>query len=366
MLRSVKDGRKSVKIKIGNKTLGEKPYVIAEFGVNHNGSFERAIEGIRKAAQAGADAIKFQTYTADELVVKGTPKFWEFEDDKDKNQHDAYSELGGEPKEWYPKLIEECNKQGIEFLTTCFSKETADYFNELGMKAFKVASSDMSTLPYLRHIARYGKPILLSTGASTMEEIEEAVDAIEDEGNSQIVIMHCTLCYPTMYADKDVHYEDANLNIIKTLKEKYPQYVIGISDHTQTPFSSIIAYTMGADVVEKHYTVDKTLGKSADHWFSVDPLELMVMVNGMSAVDILRGQSKKKVFDCEKDTRLYDKRSIVSATSIPKGTIIQEEMLTYKRPGTGIYPKFYKIIVGKKALEDIPADTILSWSMLSS
>jgi N-acetylneuraminate synthase len=233
------------------------------------------------------------------------------------------------------------------------------------MKAFKVASSDMSTLPYLAHIAKYGKPILLSTGASTLEEIREAVETIEDAGNSQIVILHCTLCYPTMYGDKEIHYEDANLNIIQTLKEKFPDYVIGISDHTQTPFSSIIAYALGAEVIEKHYTVDKTLGKSADHWFSVDPKELQVMVFGMNAVKTLRGESEKKVFSCEKETRLYDKRSIVTKVPIEKGTIISEDMLTYKRPGTGIYPKFYKIIVGKKALENIPADTTLQWAMLS-
>lgn len=356
-------------MKIGNKEIGgNKTYVIAEFGVNHNGSYDRAVEGIIKAAQAGADAIKFQTYTADELVCKNTPKFWEFEDDKEKDQHEAYAGLGGEPREWYPKLMKVCEENEIEFLTTCFSKETADYFNELGMKAFKVASSDLSTLPYLEHIAKFNKPILLSTGAATMEEIREAVETIENTGNNKIIILHCTLCYPTMYknedgtVDKSIHYEDANLNVIRTLQKEFPNYPVGISDHTQTPFSSVIASAVGASVIEKHYTVDKTLGKSADHWFSVNPEDLKDIVDGCKKIETLKGISEKKVLDCEKETRLYDKRSIVSAVNIKDGEVITKEMLTYKRPGTGIFPKFYKNFVGKKATRDIEQDEILKWT----
>lgn len=351
-------------MKIGNKEIGYGTYVIAEFGVNHNGSLERAKEGIRKAAEAGADAIKFQTYTADELVVRGTPKFWEFEGDNGKNQHDAYSEIGGFPLEYYPELIKCCKENNIEFLSTAFSFEAADYLNSLGMAAFKVASSDMSHLPFLTHIAKFGKPIILSTGASTMEEIKEAVDTILEAGNNQIIILHCTLCYPTMYKDREVHYEDANLNIINTLAMEFPHLPIGISDHTQTSFSSVIARAMGACVIEKHYTVDKTLGKSADHWFSVDPKELKEIVDGCKQVVTLAGSAHKRVFECEEETRKYDKRSIVSKVAIPAGTTITEEMLTYKRPGTGIWPKYNKLVIGKKANQDIPADTILQWTLL--
>lgn len=352
-------------IKIGNKEVGNgRTYIIAEGGVNHNGSLDRAKEMIRQAAKAGADAIKFQTYTADELVCKNTPKFWKFEGDEDKNQHDAYTDLGGEPREWYPELIKTCEENNIEFLTTCFSTETADYFNELGMKAFKVASSDMSTLPYLEHIAKYNKPILLSTGASTMPEIIEAVKTIKNAGNNQIVVMHCMLCYPTMYGDKKVHYEDGNFNVIKTLKEVFPDLVVGISDHTQTAFSSVIACAMGADVIEKHYTIDKTLGKSADHWFSVDPKELKEIVDGCRKVELLRGNKDRIVFACELDTRMWDKRSIVSRITIPKGTIITKDMITFKRPGTGIWPRQLNKVVGRMAQEDIQIDTPITWKML--
>lgn len=366
MKRNEKNGRAEAKkmIKIGNKVIGEHPYVIAEFGVNHEGDLKRAKEAIIKASLAGASAIKFQTYTADELVCKNTPKFWEHDSDKDKNQYEAYTDLGNEPKWWYPELIKCCEENNIEFLTTCFSEETADYFNELGMKAFKVASSDLSHLPYLNHIAKYGKPIMLSTGAATMEEIHEAVDTIKQAGNDQIILLHCTLCYPTMYKDKDIHYEDANLNLIATLKKEFPDLQIGISDHTQTPFSSVIAFALGAQVIEKHYTVDKTLTKSADHWFSVDPQELKMIVDGCHYVEILRGESEKKVFDCEKETRLYDKRSIVLKVDVEEGQRILEEYLTYKRPGTGIYPKFKNQVIGLVAKTKINKDTPITWEQL--
>ncbi len=364
---SERSGRLKLKINmkkfnIGKKTIGGNPYIIAEFGVNHNGSLARAKEGIKKAAKAGADAIKFQTYTADELVVKGTPKFWKAKSKVDEglNQHEAYKALEGFKKEWYPILIEECKKNNIEFLSTPFSMEAATMLHKMGMKAFKVASSDLSTIPYLKHIAKFNKPILLSTGASTMEEIEEAVRTIE-EYHDKIAILHCTLCYPTKN-------EDANLNIITTLKERFPEYPIGLSDHTLGIQPPTIAAAMGAVIIEKHYTVDKELGMSADHWLSVDPEELAHMVSHIRQLyelNVLKGSSEKQIFPCEKETRKFDKRSIVSAKDINKGQKITEEMLTYKRPGTGIWPKDLKKVIGKKAKENIKSDTTLQWSMIN-
>jgi len=344
-------------MKIGNKTIGEKTYVIAEFGVNHNGSIERAKEGIRKAAEAGADAIKFQTYTADELVVKGTPKFWEWEGDKQhETQYDAYKALKGLPYEAYPELIKYCEELGIEFLSTPFSFEAAKKLNDMGMKAFKIASSDMSTLPFLEYVARFGKPIILSTGASELGEIKEAVRTIERAGNDQIVILHCNLCYPT----KD---SDANLNVIQTLKKEFPWHPIGISDHTLGVFPTVVASAVGAVVIEKHYTVDKTLGESADHWLSVDPVELKDIVDTVRKIEELKGHNFRSVFPSEKETRKYDKRSIVSAFDIKKGDEVTMEMLTYKRPGTGIAPRDYLKLLGRKALQDIKEDTTLQWNL---
>lgn len=348
-------------MKIGNKDIGHnRTFVIAEFGVNHNGSLERAKEGIRKAAEAGADAIKFQTYTADELVVKGTPKFWKAESKVDEglDQYQAYKALEGFKREWYPELIEYCEKHDIEFLSTPFSFEAADYLDSIGMRAFKVASSDMSHLPYLKYIAQFKKPIILSTGASDMSEVKEAVKTIEEAGNEDIIILHCTLKYPTPP-------EDANFNIIQTLQKEFPWYTVGLSDHTMGSYSSQVAIAMGAGVLEKHYTVDKGLDKSADHWLSVDPTELKEIVDGARKIEVLRGRKDKCVYLSEVETRKYDKRSIVSKVDIPAGAKITEDMLTYKRPGTGIWPKQLGRLLTKSAKAKIPADTTLQWEMFN-
>lgn len=330
-----------------------KPLVIAEAGVNYRGGgsineqLDRAIELIAQAKKAGADAIKFQTYTADELVVKGTPKFWDWEGDKKwETQYDAYKALGGLDYPFYKHLFYYAEKVGIECFSTPFSIEAADKLNDMGMKSFKIASSDMSTIPLIKHIARFQKPILLSTGASTLEEIHEAVKAIEEEDNTKIIILHCTLCYPTKP-------EDANFNLIKTLKDTFPDYVVGLSDHTLGVDPSILAVSLGAMVIEKHFTTDKTLPDSADHWLSVDPIELSKITEAFKGwpdvefqftydIEPYMGSKEKKVFDCEKETRIWDKRSIVSKVDIPKDTVITEDMLTFKRPGTGIWPNQIK------------------------
>jgi sialic acid synthase SpsE len=345
-------------IRIGNKVLGEKVYIIAEAGVNHGNDLDTAKRLILEASQAGADAIKFQTYTADELVCKGAPKFWNYEGDKDKlTQHDAYSTIGGFPYGWYPELIAYCKELGIEFLSTPFSFEAADKLNEMGMAAFKVASSDMSHIPFLKHIAKFGKPILLSTGASRMDEIIEAVDAIIEAGNDQIVVMHCILNYPTKE-------KDANLNIIRTLKKTFPDLEVGFSDHTLGLEAPTVASALGATLIEKHFTHDKTLTNTADHWLSVDPKGLKDLIRMTNNAKEMLGASKREVFECEKTTRKYDKRSIVSRVAIPKDTLITEDMITYKRPGTGLWPTHVDMVVGSIAQQDIPADTPINFDMV--
>lgn len=352
-------------MKIGNKELGSKPYIIAEIGQNHGGSVERAKEMIKAAADAGASAVKFQTYTADELVVKGTPRFWDYHEDDGKDQWQAYEDIPKLTYDQYPELMKYCEECGIEFLSTPFSFEAADKLNELGVKAFKIASSDMSTLPFLRHVAKFGKPILLSTGAATMEEVRESVKVIRDAGNDQVVVMQCTLCYPT----KD---EDANLAVIQTYKQAFPDLSVGLSDHTLGTLGSLVGIHLGAQVIEKHFTTDKTLTGNADHWLSVDPKELREIVDGtdglgidMTATPILTlvGSSEKKVLDCEKETRLYDKRSIVAKVDIPKDTPLTLEMLTFKRPGTGIWPNRgnCRLVVGGSAKREVKKDSILTW-----
>lgn len=346
------------RIKIGKTYIGdrEKVFIIAEAGVNHEGSLKRAKELIRKAAESGADAIKFQTYKADTLVIKRAPKFWDYKRDVGKTQHEAYSQLDKFPWRHYSELIKVCNEHNIEFLSTPFDYKAVDWLDGIGMKAFKVASSDLTYLSFLEHIAKKNKPILLSTGAATLGQIEEAVNTIKKYHN-KIIVLHCTLCYPTKP-------EDANLNIISTLKTVFPDLHVGLSDHTLGITAPIVATVLGAKVIEKHYTVDKKLKKNADHWLSVDPPELKEMVNRIRETEKLLGSVIKQVFKAEEHTYKYDKRSIVSAKDIKKEGSFTKKNLTCKRPGTGIPPKFMDIVVGRIAKQNIPEDTVVTWEMI--
>ncbi|MFA5942625.1 MAG: N-acetylneuraminate synthase family protein [Candidatus Paceibacterota bacterium] len=349
------------KIFIGKRAIGdnEPAYIVAEAGVNHNGSLARAKELIRKAAEAGADAIKFQTYKADKLVTKTAPRFWDWkgEEKKKGTQHDSYALLDKFPLKHYPELIKTCRKYGIEFLSTPFDEESADALVKFGMRVIKVSSSDVTNLPFLSHLAKHKLPILLSVGASTLGEIEEAVHTIEAAGNKKILIMQCTLVYPTPY-------EHANLRVIPTLATVFPEYPIGLSDHTLGTHIPPAAVALGARLIEKHYTVDKTLMQSADHWLSVDPKELREMVQAIRNVEAALGTARKYVLPAERHTYLYDKRSLVSARDIKKGTKITKDMLTHKRPGTGVRPKYKDIVIGRQAAVDIPADTTITWEMV--
>ncbi|KKW09103.1 MAG: NeuB family member [Candidatus Kaiserbacteria bacterium GW2011_GWA2_49_19] len=348
-------------IQVGKKTIGKNhpAYIIAEAGVNHNNSLELAKKLIVTAAEAGADAIKFQTYQAEKLVTKTAPRFWEWggEEKPDGTQFDSYKTMDKFPREYYPELFHTCEEHGIEFLSTPFDDESADFLITLGMKAIKVASSDLTDLPYLTHIAKSKLPIFLSTGASTIGEIEEAVHAITSQGNDQIVIMQCTLSYPT-------DYPFTNLRAIQTLAHIFPDYVIGLSEHTLGTSIPPAAVALGAKLIEKHYTVDKTLPISPDHHLSVDPNEMKAIVTAIRQVEQALGDGNKRVLEVEKITYQYDKRSLVSTQDIPAGMTIAADMITRKRPGTGIRPKFLEVVVGRKAQKDIPADTTLTWDMI--
>ena len=362
-MQADKNSRDRSRIQIGKKFVGpnDPAYVIAEAGVNHNNSLKRAKDLIKKAASAGANAIKFQTYKAERLTTKTAPRFWEWKGEpiKKGTQYDSYRTMDIDkfPLKYYPELIKTCRKYGIEFLSTPFDEESADALVKLGMKAIKVSSSDLTNLPFLTHLAKHKLPMLLSVGASTMGEIEEAVHTIEKEGNRKIVIMQCTLVYPTPY-------EHVNLRVIPTLATVFPEYHIGLSDHTLGIHIPPAAVAFGARIIEKHYTVDKTLPNSPDHHLSVDPSELREMVTAIRNVESALGTSRKYVLQVEHHTYLYDKRSIVSACDIKRGTKIKKEMLTHKRPGTGIRPKYKDVVLGRRASLDIPRDTTITWDMV--
>ena len=240
-------------------------------------------------------------------------------------------------------------------MSTPFDKEAVDFLDEL-MPVFKISSSDITNIPFIKYIAKKQKPIFLSTGASTIDEIKDAVNTIEKEGNDQIVIMHCILNYPTKY-------EDANLGMITHLKKIFPNYLVGYSDHT-LPDSCMVVLTtaalLGAKVIEKHFTLDKSLPGN-DHYHSMDTKDLKNLINNIKLVYKIFGKDKKEPLESEKKAIKYARRSIVATRDIPKNSIIGESMLTFKRPGTGISPKYLNEVIGKKTKRNIKKDEIVRW-----
>ncbi|MHA1239082.1 MAG: N-acetylneuraminate synthase family protein, partial [Candidatus Odinarchaeia archaeon] len=351
-------------IMIGDKMIGEgkNPFLIAEIGVNFYDIAEKlditpidaAKLMIKEAKEAGADAVKFQVYKAEKLASQLSPAYWDVKKESTRSQYDLFKKYDKFSEEDWRELADYSLKLRIVFLSTPFYKEAVDFLDEL-VPAFKISSSDITNLPLVRYIARKGKPVLLSTGASTIGEIEEAISIIRNEGNSDIVIMHCTLCYPT-------EYEYANLNAIKYLKNVFPDYIVGYSDHTlpdENMLTLTVAYLLGAQVIEKHFTLDKTLPGN-DHYHSMDPADIRKFRRNIELITKIMGKYEKKPLECEVQSRKYARRSLVAKHSIKKNATITENDLVCKRPGTGIPPKFLSVVVGKKAKRDIREDEVIT------
>lgn len=352
-------------IKINDRTISEtsKPFIIAEAGVNYYDiakkenikPIEAAKLMIKEAASAGADAIKFQTYKAEKLVSKYSPAYWDTTKESTKSQYELFKKYDKFGEEEYHELAQYAKKQNIIFMSTPFDNEAVDFLDAL-MPVFKISSSDITNLPFIGYIAQKEKPIFLSTGASTIEEIRDAVSTIEKVGNDQIVIMHCILNYPTKY-------EDANLGMIKHLKKVFPDYLVGYSDHT-LPDSSMLLLTtavlLGAKIIEKHFTLSKSL-KGNDHYHSMDPEDLRRFVINQELLQKIIGREEKKPLDTELSARKYARRSIIAKVDIPKDIVITEDIVAFKRPGTGISPKFLEKVIGKKVKREIKEDAIIKW-----
>lgn len=344
-----------MKFKIGNVEFGgNKTIVIAEAGVNHLGRLDYAEKLIKSAKIAGADIIKFQTYKASKLTTKKAPRFWNWEGERDQNgsQYDSYSILDKFGEDQYSELIRICKNYKIEFMSTPFDTESARMLVKLGMKGFKIASCDITNLPLLEKIGEFRLPVLLSTGAANIFEIEKAVETLEKKNCKQIGIMQCTLCYPTKP-------QDANLLAIKTLDNHFKNYLIGFSDHTLGNVIPSASILMGVKFIEKHFTFDKSLPDSADHWLSLDEQELKEMVKNLRTLEEAIGSPVKEKKNCEDLTFKYARRSLVANTNISKGERIEKKHITAKRPGTGLSPISIDLLIGKVANRDIEEDTIL-------
>lgn len=333
------------------------PYIIAEAGVNHEGSMNLAKRLIDEAAEGGAHAIKFQTYKAETIASKDSPYYWDITKEPTRSQFELFKKYDKFWKKEYEELKTYCDKAGIEFMSTPFDVESAKFLNDL-MPVFKISSSDITNFNFIELQCSFNKPIILSTGASHLWEVQEAVDIIEKHGN-KLCLMHCVLNYPTPN-------KNANLGMIWDLKQKFPKHVPGYSDHTLPQHMEVIhsSVLLGAAVIEKHFTHDKTLPGN-DHYHAMDKQDLKEFWNRWNVTQELLGSFKLVSLPDEEPARANARRSLVAARHIPAGKVIETADLTWKRPAHGISAKFYNTLVGKTALIEIREDDVLTWNMFN-
>jgi len=339
-------------IEVNDRVIGQsRPvFIIAEVGANHNRSIALAKEHIDAAVEAGADAVKFQIYSAETLYSKNTPKHSGY----DKDLFTLIKEIET-PREWLPELASFCEKRGIVFFATPFDMRAVDELDEVS-PLFKIASFEIVDLPLLRYVASKGKPMIISTGLANMEEIEDAFLVCREEGNEQIVFLQCASMYPSPPTIM-------NLRSMETIRRAFG-VPTGLSDHTRGIHISVAAAAMGASVIEKHFTLDRTM-EGPDHPFAIEPNELAELVRQVRDVESAMGDGRK-LGPSPEEMEFYEKarRSIHAAVDIPEGTVITEEMLAVKRPGYGIRPKFIELLVGRKASRNIEADSWITWEMI--
>ena len=347
-------------VTIGKRSVGKghPVFIIAEAGVNHNGDVDTARRLIDCAVAAGADAVKFQTFTARRLNTRTAPKssyhLRATPPDAEESWYDLLRRQEMD-REMHVTLKTHCRQTGIVFLSTPYDFQSVDLLDELDVPAFKIASTDANNTPFLSYVAAKGRPILLSTGMCTMGEVSDAVRAVSGAGNRELILLHCTANYP---ADLDT----ANLLAMTTLSSTF-EVPVGYSDHCPQRTAPIAAVALGAVVVEKHFTLSRDL-PGPDHQASLLPEELRTLVHDVRRTQKALGSPEKAPQPCEMENRLKLRKSIVSDTFIAKGSIITLEMLAFKRPGTGLPPGRIDAVTGRRAARDIPSDTLIFLDML--
>ncbi|MFC2006420.1 N-acetylneuraminate synthase [Chloroflexota bacterium] len=351
----MKHGSKK-KVKIGKVWVGEgEPcFIIAEAGVNHNGDVNLAKKLIEVAKDARVDAVKFQTFRAEDVLTRSAEKapYQKESTGVEESQFEMIRKLELSTKD-FEELSDYAQKRRMIFLSSPFDKGSTDLLDELGVPAFKVGSGEITNYPLLQHITQKKKPVILSTGMAALDEIEEALAAIREEGLDEIILLHCVSCYPTKM-------EDINLRTMETLKQVFG-IPVGLSDHTPGITVPIAAVALGACVIEKHFTLDKKL-PGPDHRVSLEPGELKEMVRAIRDVEKALGNGIKRLTTAEEENKKAARRSIVARVDIPTGAVITEEMLDIKRPGTGLEPKFINLIIAKKANKDIRSGEVITFS----
>lgn len=339
--------------------------VIAEIGVNyydiarqrHITDMEAAKLMCLEAYKAGADAVKFQTYKAGKLASRYSPSYWDTSEETTTSQYELFRKFDsfGEPE--YRELAEYCAGTGVIFMSTPFDFEAADYLDSM-MDTYKISSSDLTNLPFIEYMCKKNKAVILSTGAADGKEIDAAISLIESYGN-ELAVLHCVLEYPTPP-------EHANLSRIVSLREKYPDLVVGYSDHTRPTSDCRIlntAFACGARILEKHFTLDKSLPGN-DHYHAMDPQDLMRIKENLESVKLVLGKGGLDPMESEAPARENARRSVVLTRNLKAGDRIERSVITFKRPGTGIAPADYKKVIGRVAVKDLGEDRILQWEDL--
>jgi sialic acid synthase SpsE len=335
---------------------GRPCYVIAEIGSNHNRDLAVAHELIDRAKEAGADAVKFQTFSGERIYSRKTPPFRYLAAITDKSPADLLEEISL-PREWQAPLAAYATAAGIHFFSSPFDHEAVAELDAIGVPVLKIASFEIVDLPLIRRAAETGRPLLISTGMATLGEIEEALSAAAEGGTPAVGLMQCTSVYPA-----PAH--AANLRAMETMRTAFG-VPVGLSDHTAGIAVPIAAAALGAAFVEKHVTLDRTM-KGPDHPFAVEPDELAAMVRGIREAEAALGNGRKQGPGPEESEEMYrlGRRSLIVTRDLPAGTLLELDMLTVKRPGFGIAPKYLELVVGRALRVDVEADDILTWEMV--
>lgn len=343
-------------IKIGTKTISNNSpaFIIAEIGANHNGDIELAKKSIDEAIKCGADAVKFQTYTTKELLAnkEGIVTYGKSGAEVSKTLKQMFDEVTFK-RDDHQEIYEYAKQKDIICFSTPFSVEGVDFLENLNNPIYKIASSDVNYLDMLERIGKTKKPVFLSAGKSTIGDLDMAVDTLVNNGTSDLCLLHCVANYPSKM-------ENMNLNTIKTLKQMYPECIVGFSDHSQGITASLGAVCLGAKIIEKHFTIDKNLN-GPDHWFSMDPTDMKNLVQEIRNLEKAFGNPRKMVIPSEVPEKYWSTRSLVAKNDMKKGHIITKEDLAMLRPGYGISPFDRDKVTGLKLSLDTKKDEVLEW-----
>jgi N,N'-diacetyllegionaminate synthase len=331
----------------------DRCYIIAEIGGNFT-TYQQALRLVDAAADCGVDAIKLQTYRAETVASKKA--LFDMENTGKVSQFELFQKYAID-KELHRQIFDYAEAKGLDWFSSPSHESDVDMLETLGVGVHKIGSDDAVNLPFLRYVAGKGKPVILSTGMCTLEEVRESVNAILAEGTDNLILLHAITTYPT-------HAPNVNLRAMQTLMEAFPQLEIGYSDHTLSPVACLAAAAMGARVLERHFTYDKN-ADGPDHMLSADPAEMKWLVDAVREFEVMRGNGIKRPADSEKGTRINNRKSVVLASAIQAGERLSREHLAVKRPGYGIAPKDLEKVIGRRVVGAMDADAVLRWEDLS-